>query len=153
MKPLRRSLTFWLGVLGFVFLVWLWMDSFPRISYAEYEGEEGWIVLMSDKGVFHYTLRDLKGAGDFAVKISQPRPPRGFSITPEKVDLLSSDLLPRPLDINTDWHIGTRQVIEVQVAQWLVGIIYLLAWVAILLLRRRWWKAAEPLAGEDGPPV
>lgn len=34
LKPWWRSVGFWLGLWGLVFLVWMWADSFSRASYV-----------------------------------------------------------------------------------------------------------------------
>lgn len=156
MKPLHRSMLFWLGLPGLVFLVWLWVDSFPRVSYVGYETSARRFVLGNDMGVLYYTQSDLSaflrgGPGRFAAEFSQPRSSTGhFPVT--TVDyLLSRDLFAKPVDIKRSTKpVSNLHTLEIQVAHWLAWLIYLLAWGAALYFRRRWRKPAEPPAEGHG---
>jgi hypothetical protein len=150
-RPWYRSLVFYLGVPGFLFLLWGWLAEplhyrSVRITLGEY------CLTLADEGRLARVDWEVYGSGrimfpgfrfyDYVATAS------GWTMAqPEQ------RLFPPALRYEVEeypYHLGTRTIPQLSLAYWFLLALYLPAWATLLLAWQR--RKARALKASASPP-
>ena len=146
--PLHRSLTFWLGLPGLIFLSWAWVDSMHRLSAVQRRHTINSRELQAETrdSLLHHSgklsLIRVKPLAD------EPYTNKHSRTYWRRQDSPAGTWFP-PLDYRTDLTAAVLQSRTLTIPHWLIILAHLALWTALLAYRRRRMRramAAIPLA-------
>lgn len=146
-RPIYRSMSFWLGLPGLLFLLWTWRDSLTHVAGIH-------------RSVTIECLESISGATDFIgyrsggfwviVNTMEPHPeasePRSIHRGPIEVDhdellegLTGNQASPRLhwRSPDPDFERGNVGITGFVLPHWLALILYLVAWGAVMTWRQK----------------
>lgn len=124
-RPWHKSLIFWLGLPGLLFLLWAWVDSQTHRAVVV-TGIPGRIALVQTRNQVSLTLMPDRGGTFFAIGGITHRP---YMATDEAPD-------PRFPPLRFRWvrHGDSRELL---LPHWHLLLLYLSLWAAAFLTRNR----------------
>ncbi|MCW1883904.1 hypothetical protein OKA04_04140 [Luteolibacter flavescens] len=131
-RPWYRSRLFWLGVPGFLFLMWAWTDSNVRVTQFNCEGREAACVIQSRSGAINFDAQN----GDWGEM--------SFSSHSEPLDGMEERWFPAAFSPETkddDPFDPVNQPAEV--AYWAIVLGYMMLWGATVAV---WQRRKQRLA-------
>lgn len=156
-KPLHRSLSFWLGLPGLLFLLWSWHDSMThdagifRSIRARYSGSRAYTVVSDDR-IGHsraglvITLFEVEPGPDRTIKVEPPVLDRR-AVLPE---VMPSSPFPafQAMNLrNYSREMPGNHVRNLFIPHWMILIAYGIAWGAAIF----WRQARIRRAGQANP--
>ncbi len=144
-RPFCRSLLFWLGLPGLVFLLWVWWDSGRWFTQVYWSGKSSYLGEIST-GRLSMTAHTEIGAPQphidgFSWKRSPevPNPGSGSKRAPQwdipgGLEYSKRDLKYGPAET------PTYRVTTVRIAWWLLTLGYLIGWLAALVALAGWQR-------------
>ncbi|MCW1926642.1 hypothetical protein OKA05_29080 [Luteolibacter arcticus] len=130
-RPFHRSRLFWLGVLGSLFLIWVWWDSGAKGTMVQWgRGEKEHEVWLGDGVVGWQGTTHLDGYS------------AGSDLTGHRYAMLNQDEekavrfdFPPALSSEAETT-ETVRTKEVEVALWVIVVCHAVAWLGMVL----WWQ-------------
>lgn len=154
-RPWYRSRLFWLGVMGLVFLLWLWVDSMRYDTMIDvYWKDHGW--------GFFSAFSELKAGaaidpffvptGGLDFEVFRSRVYLGPDVDYTSVDPFENSIWPGTLaEAMFPGALGRPSAVHtLGLAYWLITLVYLSGWAGSLIVWQR-WKRRRLLDGESGP--
>lgn len=150
-----RSLTFWLGIPGLVFLLWAWVDSMTHLSQVSYKAE----FRLGDGSLAKRNVAASNSGGD--VSLTWSRPDGDYKLLSHKFDSKKRDLreqrewLPLPSYLANRNYPGTI-FYSLSIPHWLLLLSYAFLWIVLILFQ---WlivkriKARQTALVEESSPV
>jgi hypothetical protein len=141
--PVRRSLTLWLGLWGWIFLFWAWADSMRRLSAVQ------WRHTISSRGLHAETRESLlHHSGKLTLLRFVPLSDEPYTGNYSRAYWLRQHSLAGtwfpPLDHRTDLTAAVLQSRTLAIPHWLLILAYTASWTALILWRRHRLKHRPP---------
>lgn len=142
LRPFYRSRLFWLGLPGFVFLLWAWLDSgwnTTDLAYCDNTRQRG-VAQFQGELIFYRSETPLNRSwpGSYFIHSRTPAAPAGNAWRIGRVSFpkLASHLAEERMLNPQKPSLGNMRQSSVGVALWFVAASYAAAWILTLT----WWQ-------------
>jgi len=136
-RPWYRSLVFWLGLPGLMFLLWGWLEN-PRLYGSARFTLGEYCLTLADEGRLARIEWEIYGSGRLmAPGVNLHRYLVGGAWTLAQP---GQKLFPPALRYEVheyDYHLGRRRIPQLSLAYWFLLSLYLPAWAMLLVLWQR----------------